>query len=94
VLREATLSGWPGNSSDPAVSSWQPLQGRISLPGHEDRPDDGHATRKKCDPDTFDKLAGEFDLIINTVSANIDLNALFAAGRQRRALSYLVTGRV
>ena len=29
------------------------------------------------DPETFEKLAGEFDLIINTVSANIDLNALF-----------------
>ncbi len=28
------------------------------------------------DPGTFDKLAGEFDLIINTVSANLDLNAL------------------
>jgi len=29
------------------------------------------------DPETFEQLAGEFDLIINTVSANIDLNALF-----------------
>ncbi|MDI2586581.1 NAD(P)-dependent alcohol dehydrogenase [Psychrobacillus sp. NEAU-3TGS] len=27
------------------------------------------------DPETFEKLAGNFDLIINTVSANIDLNA-------------------
>ncbi|GFG49956.1 alcohol dehydrogenase [Mycolicibacterium agri] len=27
------------------------------------------------DPDTFTKLAGSFDLIINTVSANLDLNA-------------------
>lgn len=27
------------------------------------------------DPETFDKLAGSFDLIINTVSAKIDLNA-------------------
>ena len=30
------------------------------------------------DPDTFESLANQFDLIINTVSANIDLNALFA----------------
>jgi uncharacterized zinc-type alcohol dehydrogenase-like protein len=29
------------------------------------------------DPDTFAQLAGEFDLIINPVSANIDLKALF-----------------
>ncbi|QGF23270.1 NAD(P)-dependent alcohol dehydrogenase [Raineyella fluvialis] len=29
------------------------------------------------DPATFTTLANEFDLIINTVSANIDLNALF-----------------
>src|SRR4051794_2606359 len=29
------------------------------------------------DPDTFERLANEFDLIINTVSANIDLNVLF-----------------
>jgi len=28
------------------------------------------------DPGTFEKLANQFDLIINTVSANIDLNAL------------------
>ncbi|WP_319431875.1 NAD(P)-dependent alcohol dehydrogenase [Mycobacterium sp. RTGN5] len=27
------------------------------------------------DPDTFKKLAGTFDLILNTVSANLDLNA-------------------
>jgi alcohol dehydrogenase (NADP+) len=27
------------------------------------------------DPDTFSELAGSFDLIINTVSANLDLNA-------------------
>src|SRR4051794_40675319 len=33
-----------------------------------------HAT---SDPDTFERLANEFDLIINTVSANIDLNVLF-----------------
>ena len=31
-----------------------------------------HAT---SDPDTFDVLAGRFDLIINTVSASIDVNA-------------------
>ncbi|RCV48980.1 NAD(P)-dependent alcohol dehydrogenase [Marinitenerispora sediminis] len=31
-----------------------------------------HAT---ADPETFEKLAGTFDLIINTVSAGIDLNA-------------------
>ncbi|MEB4784394.1 NAD(P)-dependent alcohol dehydrogenase [Paenibacillus jamilae] len=30
------------------------------------------------EPETFEKLAGRFDLIINTVSANIDLNAYFA----------------
>ena len=27
------------------------------------------------DPDTFDKLAGTFDLIVNTVSANVDMAA-------------------
>jgi alcohol dehydrogenase (NADP+) len=27
------------------------------------------------DPGTFDELAGEFDLIVNTVSANLDVNA-------------------
>ena len=27
------------------------------------------------DPETFEKLAGTFDLIINTVSAKIDMNA-------------------
>ena len=27
------------------------------------------------DPDTFKKLAGSFDLILNTVSANLDLGA-------------------
>ena len=27
------------------------------------------------DPETFEKLAGSFDLIVNTVSANLDLNA-------------------
>jgi len=27
------------------------------------------------DPETFEKLAGEFDLIVNTVSANLDLDA-------------------
>ncbi|NOK09537.1 NAD(P)-dependent alcohol dehydrogenase [Corallococcus exercitus] len=31
-----------------------------------------HATK---DPETFQKLAGSFDLIVNTVSAKIDLNA-------------------
>jgi alcohol dehydrogenase (NADP+) len=31
-----------------------------------------HAT---SDPDTFAQLAGRFDLIVNTVSASIDLNA-------------------
>ncbi|MCR6097744.1 NAD(P)-dependent alcohol dehydrogenase [Salipaludibacillus agaradhaerens] len=30
------------------------------------------------DPETFTKLAGSFDLIINTVSANIDINAYFS----------------
>jgi uncharacterized zinc-type alcohol dehydrogenase-like protein len=30
------------------------------------------------EPDTFAKLAGSFDLIINTVSANIDINAYFS----------------
>lgn len=30
------------------------------------------------DPETFNKLAGHFDLIINTVSANIDINAYFS----------------
>ncbi len=30
------------------------------------------------EPETFEELAGRFDLIINTVSANIDLNAYFA----------------
>ena len=30
------------------------------------------------DPGTFNKLAGHFDLIINTVSANIDINAYFS----------------
>ncbi|WP_458413745.1 NAD(P)-dependent alcohol dehydrogenase [Schinkia sp. CFF1] len=34
--------------------------------------DNYYATR---DPETFEKLAGTFDLIINTVSAKIDLNA-------------------
>jgi uncharacterized zinc-type alcohol dehydrogenase-like protein len=29
------------------------------------------------DPESIESLAGEFDLIINTVSANIDLNAMF-----------------
>jgi alcohol dehydrogenase (NADP+) len=28
-----------------------------------------------ADPETFDKLAGSFDLILNTVSANLDLSA-------------------
>lgn len=30
------------------------------------------------DPKTFEKLAGTFDLIINTVSAKVDINAYFA----------------
>jgi alcohol dehydrogenase (NADP+) len=30
------------------------------------------------DPETFDKLKGRFDLIINTVSANIDIDAYFS----------------
>jgi alcohol dehydrogenase (NADP+) len=30
------------------------------------------------DPETFEKLAGYFDLIINTVSAKIDINAYFS----------------
>ncbi|MGX1265860.1 putative zinc-type alcohol dehydrogenase-like protein [Rossellomorea marisflavi] len=30
------------------------------------------------DPETFDKLKGSFDLIINTVSANIDIDAYFS----------------
>ena len=30
------------------------------------------------DPETFEKLAGKFDLIINTVSAVIDLNAFLS----------------
>ncbi|SDZ37857.1 uncharacterized zinc-type alcohol dehydrogenase-like protein [Evansella caseinilytica] len=30
------------------------------------------------DPETFNKLAGTFDLIINTVSAQIDINAYFS----------------
>ncbi|MFD0049582.1 NAD(P)-dependent alcohol dehydrogenase [Actinomycetes bacterium NPDC127524] len=30
------------------------------------------------DPETFEKLAGTFDLIINTVSAKIDINAYFS----------------
>ncbi|MCR6109496.1 NAD(P)-dependent alcohol dehydrogenase [Bacillus sp. A301a_S52] len=30
------------------------------------------------DPETFTKLAGSFDLIINTVSASIDINAYFS----------------
>ncbi|GAA3321483.1 hypothetical protein GCM10020331_037520 [Ectobacillus funiculus] len=30
------------------------------------------------DPETFEKLAGTFDLIINTVSATIDINAYFS----------------
>lgn len=30
------------------------------------------------DPETFNKLAGSFDLIINTVSAKIDINAYFS----------------
>ncbi|MFW0778802.1 NAD(P)-dependent alcohol dehydrogenase [Rossellomorea marisflavi] len=30
------------------------------------------------DPETFDKLEGRFDLIINTVSANIDIDAYFS----------------
>jgi alcohol dehydrogenase (NADP+) len=34
--------------------------------------DDYHATG---DPDTFETLAGSFDLIINTVSAKLDLDA-------------------
>jgi alcohol dehydrogenase (NADP+) len=34
--------------------------------------DDYHAT---SDPDTFDRLAGRFDLIVNTVSAKIDVDA-------------------
>ena len=34
--------------------------------------DDYYAT---SDPDTFTKLAGKFDLIVNTVSANLDLGA-------------------
>ncbi|REK84968.1 NAD(P)-dependent alcohol dehydrogenase [Streptomyces inhibens] len=33
-----------------------------------------HAT---SDPATFEELAGSFDLILNTVSANLDLNAYF-----------------
>src|SRR3954466_7678647 len=31
--------------------------------------------RATSDPDTFEQLAGHFDLILNTVSASIDLNA-------------------
>ena len=34
--------------------------------------DDYHAT---SDPETFDRLAGRFDLIVNTVSASIDVDA-------------------
>ncbi len=30
------------------------------------------------EPETFEKLAGTFDLMINTVSANIDINAYFS----------------
>lgn len=30
------------------------------------------------DPETFEKLAGSLDLIINTVSASIDINAYFS----------------
>lgn len=37
--------------------------------------DNYHAT---SDPETFEKLAGSFDLIINTVSAKIDLDAYFS----------------
>ncbi len=37
--------------------------------------DDYNAT---SDPETFNKLAGTFDLIINTVSAKIDINAYFS----------------
>ncbi|MCL7745549.1 NAD(P)-dependent alcohol dehydrogenase [Halalkalibacter alkaliphilus] len=37
--------------------------------------DDYYAT---SDPETFTKLAGTFDLIINTVSAKIDINAYFS----------------
>jgi uncharacterized zinc-type alcohol dehydrogenase-like protein len=37
--------------------------------------DDYYAT---SDPETFNKLAGTFDLIINTVSAKIDINAYFS----------------
>ena len=36
------------------------------------------------DPDTFEQLAGRFDLIVNTVSARIDLDAYLGAARRRR----------
>ena len=36
------------------------------------------------DPDTFDKLAGSFDLILNTVSANLDLSAYLGLLDARR----------
>ena len=36
------------------------------------------------DPDTFTTLAGSFDLIINTVSASIDIGLLPAAAEPRR----------
>ena len=36
------------------------------------------------DPETFTKLAGSFDLILNTVSANLDLNAYMSLLDARR----------
>ena len=36
------------------------------------------------DPETFTKLAGSFDLILNTVSANLDLSRLHRPARRRR----------
>ena len=43
-----------------------------------------HEYYATSDPDTFTKLAGSFDLILNTVSANLDLSAYLGTARRRR----------
>ena len=45
-----------------------------------------HAYHATSDPDTFEQLRGSFDLIINTVSANLDLDAYMGLLRRNGTL--------
>jgi uncharacterized zinc-type alcohol dehydrogenase-like protein len=51
---------------------------RAVLPRRHGRDLRRHDRDGTSDPETFTRLSGKFDLIINTVIANIDLNALSA----------------